>query len=233
MPFYYAVSAGRSTGIFHSWNECKKQVNGFSGARFKKFQTESEAIEFFNVKKDCSSLRSNRFQPYARKSHTSQASSNISVPSSSDDIISIYTDGCCLCNGKKNAQGGIGVYWGEKHSLNLSEKLNGRQTNNRAEIEACCRGIEQAQSQGIDKIRILTDSSLVVNAMTSWLPKWKVNNWRLSSGNEEVKNKEDFMRLDNLCQQMKFVEFQYVTAHVGIIGNEGADSLAKAGALLT
>ena len=27
----------------------------------------------------------------------------------------VYTDGCCRGNGKKNAIGGIGVYWGPQH----------------------------------------------------------------------------------------------------------------------
>jgi hypothetical protein len=34
----YAVARGRQTGIYASWEECQKQVNGFLGARFKKFQ---------------------------------------------------------------------------------------------------------------------------------------------------------------------------------------------------
>ena len=34
---YYAVKAGRKTGIFDTWDECKKQVHGFGGAAFKSF----------------------------------------------------------------------------------------------------------------------------------------------------------------------------------------------------
>lgn len=35
---FYAVKKGRTTGIYDTWNECKKQVVGFSGAEFKKFE---------------------------------------------------------------------------------------------------------------------------------------------------------------------------------------------------
>ncbi|MFR2592566.1 MAG: viroplasmin family protein [Butyribacter sp.] len=34
---FYAVKEGRSTGVFASWAECKKQVDGYSGAKYKKF----------------------------------------------------------------------------------------------------------------------------------------------------------------------------------------------------
>ncbi|XP_058121340.1 ribonuclease H1 isoform X1 [Anopheles coustani] len=45
MPFY-AVAKGRQVGIYNTWPECQQQVNGFTGARFKKFATESEANNF-------------------------------------------------------------------------------------------------------------------------------------------------------------------------------------------
>ena len=38
-------------------------------------------------------------------------------------------------------------------------------------------------------------------AITEWMSKWKTNGWLTYSG-EDVKNKEDFMRLEKLCQQI-------------------------------
>lgn len=43
---YYAVKKGRETGIFESWEECQKQINGFSGAEFKKFNNLNQAEEY-------------------------------------------------------------------------------------------------------------------------------------------------------------------------------------------
>jgi len=40
---YYVIWKGAKTGIFHSWNECKKHVQGFPNAQFKSFESESEA----------------------------------------------------------------------------------------------------------------------------------------------------------------------------------------------
>ncbi|KAJ1357706.1 RNA-DNA hybrid ribonuclease [Parelaphostrongylus tenuis] len=39
---YYAVARGHTTGVFTSWEECKKQTVGFKGAKFKKFDSESK-----------------------------------------------------------------------------------------------------------------------------------------------------------------------------------------------
>ena len=35
---YYAVRKGSKTGIFESWEECRKHITGYSGAEFKKFK---------------------------------------------------------------------------------------------------------------------------------------------------------------------------------------------------
>ncbi|XP_053663175.1 ribonuclease H1-like [Anopheles marshallii] len=48
MPFY-AVAKGRQVGIFATWPECQAQVNGFTGARFKKFTTKAEAQQFITT----------------------------------------------------------------------------------------------------------------------------------------------------------------------------------------
>lgn len=48
---YYAVRTGRKTGIFTSWDECKKQVSGYSGAEYKSFATKKEAEAFLGSAK--------------------------------------------------------------------------------------------------------------------------------------------------------------------------------------
>lgn len=43
---YYAVKAGRTPGIYRSWDECKSVVDGFPGAIYKSFRTREEAEAF-------------------------------------------------------------------------------------------------------------------------------------------------------------------------------------------
>lgn len=43
---YYAVHAGKTKGIYFTWPDCEKQVRGFPGAKYKKFETQKEAEQF-------------------------------------------------------------------------------------------------------------------------------------------------------------------------------------------
>ena len=44
----YAVKKGIKTGIFHTWEECKTAVDGYSGAQYKSFLTKEEAQAYLN-----------------------------------------------------------------------------------------------------------------------------------------------------------------------------------------
>lgn len=44
---YYVVWAGHDTGVFDSWEECKLQTENFPGARYKSFNSRTEAIEAY------------------------------------------------------------------------------------------------------------------------------------------------------------------------------------------
>ena len=43
---YYAVKVGRNTGVFDTWDDCKNQVHGYSGAIFKGFEKLEDAELF-------------------------------------------------------------------------------------------------------------------------------------------------------------------------------------------
>ena len=44
---WYVVYVGRQTGVFSSWGDCHAQVDGFSGACYKKYRTKEEAFSAF------------------------------------------------------------------------------------------------------------------------------------------------------------------------------------------
>ena len=48
----YAVAKGHQTGVYSSWEECRSQVNGYTGAVFRKFATELEAKAFIDQHHD-------------------------------------------------------------------------------------------------------------------------------------------------------------------------------------
>lgn len=145
------------------------------------------------------------------------------------DAVVVYTDGCCSANGQKGAQAGIGVYWGPNHPLNVAERLQGRQTNQRAEIQAACRALEQAKEKNIKKLVLYTDSKFTINGVTKWVKNWKLNSWRLKSGGQ-VTNKDDFVKLDRLNAELEVV-WIHIPGHAGYKGNEEADRLSREGAV--
>jgi len=127
---------------------------------------------------------------------------------SSSSVPIVYTDGACSRNGFYGAKGGIGVYWGDGNEDNLSEPLDGRQTNNRAEINAVKRAIEQAKKRGYGEVTVRTDSKFLLQSVTDWMKKWKRNGWKKADGSDVI-NREDFEELDEAMRGIKvnFVSF--------------------------
>lgn len=52
---FYTVWTGRQIGVFASWDECRLQVEGFPGARYKGFPTREAAESAFKSEPDFSS----------------------------------------------------------------------------------------------------------------------------------------------------------------------------------
>ena len=85
-------------------------------------------------------------------------------------------------------------------SRNVSKKLPGLQTNQRAELMAATAAIQQAIKHNAGTLTLYTDSKYVINCVTSWIANWKRNGWK-NSKKEPVKNMEDIKLLDSLCSQ--------------------------------
>ena len=131
----------------------------------------------------------------------------------------VYTDGSCLGN---PGRGGWAV---------VSDKFvvcdnTSRTTNNIMEMTAVVKALERCIDHHELRARIYTDSNYVKNGITQWIHNWKKNGWKTSSGGD-VKNKELWMKIDKLQEQMKEVEWEWVKAHNGNEKNEQVDTLAR------
>lgn len=233
---YYAVAKGKKVGIYSTWPECKAQVDGQEFPIFKKFDNLEEAEQFVHNRR--SKGRSST-RPLARASIPAVNVTTVrdlskviynDHPFHCDDkgFVHVYTDGSCEGNGKSKAKAGIGVWFGIDHPLNVGDPVEGPPTNNVAEIEAATKAIKVAKSCGVRKLQINTDSQFLIRCITEWAPKWRQNNWKLSSGGD-VKNKIQLQSLHSVYDDID-VKWNYVQAHKGIEGNEHADTLAKMGA---
>ena len=98
---YYVVWKGRKTGIFSTWKECKQQVQGFAGAKYKSFTSWVEAEQAFGQSSKPS--RANPEPKIASQKNSSNKSPNKktrSATSSGPEPIadSIAVDASCLGN---------------------------------------------------------------------------------------------------------------------------------------
>ncbi|TKC38292.1 hypothetical protein EI555_013740, partial [Monodon monoceros] len=227
-------------------DECRAQVDRFPAARFKKFATEEEAWAFVRSSANPDGQKNKHVQE-------SQVKANKRLHEPLDEGEGETTEPCAkhmkqsteplpsgtLSSSTRTAaapvMGGGGleqesVFTGGQAILckNIGIRLPGRQTNQRAEIHAACKAIEQAKAQNINKLVLYTDSMFTINGITNWVHGWKKSGWRTSTG-KEVINKEDFMALDRLVQGMD-IQWMHVPGHSGFIGNEEADRLARQGA---
>ena len=73
-------------------------------------------------------------------------------------------------------------------------------------------------------IVIFTDSIYVKNGITEWITKWKKNSWK-NANKKPVKNKDLWLKLDELCQKNN-VSWKWVKGHSANIYNNLADELA-------
>ncbi|KAL6420459.1 hypothetical protein ACFW04_014447 [Cataglyphis niger] len=109
--------------------------------------------------------------------------------------VNVFTDGACSSNGYKNARAGIGVWFQDNHPLNVSRPVEGRPTNNMAEIQAVTVAARQAKKAGIKKLKINTDSKFLISCITQWMPGWKKRGWK-TVDNKPVINKTELLEME-------------------------------------
>ena len=137
-------------------------------------------------------------------------------------IIKIYTDGACRGN---PGPGG----WGALILKDNEEiKLNGGQndtTNNQMELTAVIKALDFFSES--TEIEIFTDSKYVMDGITEYIKKWKVNGWKTAS-KKPVKNSDLWKQLDYLTTQHS-IKWNWVKGHSGHRENDIADELANLG----
>lgn len=132
----------------------------------------------------------------------------------------VYVDGACSGN---PGPGGWGILILSTHDTFTLSGGQKQTTNNRMELTAAIEAIKVFPKN--QKFIIYTDSQYVKDGITSWIKGWKKKGW-MNSKNEEVKNKDLWMQLDQLAQEY-VIEWKWVRGHAGNEYNERVDLLAK------
>lgn len=198
---YYAVKEGASRGIFRTWEECKASVSGYSGAVYKSFKTEAEALAYLGVL-------------------TSEEEKNNAVPAEevcrSGDCVKIYVDGSY-----NNATGefsyGMVVLseaGEEKYNRKFDDKELAAMRNVAGEIKGAEAAMQYALEHQIPAIEIYHD----YEGIARWcLGEWKTNK-------EGTRAYKAFY--DKASRQVK-ISFVKVAGHSNDKYNDMADELAK------
>lgn len=172
---YYVVWQGRKKGIFTTWAECKKQVEGFAGARYKSFTSKEEAEKAF-----ADSWVINPSNPIKSTSedNTKSYSSQIITPS-------ICVDAACAGNpGKMEYQGVCTVT--KKVLFHQKPLDNG--TNNLGEFLAIVHGLKYLQGQN-QTVPIYSDSAIAI--------LWVKNKTVKTTLKQDYRNREIFELLNS------------------------------------
>jgi ribonuclease HI len=141
----------------------------------------------------------------------------------------VYTDGACSNNGMPDAKAGIGIYFGKDDACNLSEIVEGKQSNNTAELWAIIRTYDIIEDSilAANKICIMSDSTYAIRAATTYGKKQEVDGW-----SKDIPNKDLVKKVYLLYKDKPNVKFIHIPAHSGktdihSLGNEAADKLAN------
>ncbi|KAI9649927.1 hypothetical protein NHQ30_002512 [Ciborinia camelliae] len=155
----------------------------------------------------------------------------------------IFVDGACRGNGQEGARAAFGVYFGDKAPDNDSGFVDRHlpQTNQVAELFAAIMALDTVmkdldkdiknrvvgtQGRQLCSILIITDSAYVVDGISEWIYKWKVNGFKTSTGNP-VTNAKLFEELDYRVDRFNRYDVPVWFWHVKREFNQSADAMAR------
>lgn len=225
---YYAVSIGKTPGIYRSWKECQEQTTGISKALYKSFSNETEAMDFMTM-----------YTSKKRKMESIQSSENAAMDLGLD--INLSFDG-----GSRGNPGlsGAGAYLiikqntiegsQNKKEIKISHYCGVNHTNNFAEYTGLVEGLKHAlleiesfcksnpKNASINFI-VEGDSMLVINQMNG---AWKVKDDTIQLKNTECKNL--ISRMKTLFYDLNgSTSFTVTFRHIYRNKNSIADDLAN------
>lgn len=154
-PKFYTVWKGHQTGVFSSWEACKKQIDGFKGAQYKSFSSKKEAQDALS-------------KPYhvfkgkgsAKKVLTASEKLKYGEPL----LRSICVDAACSGNPGDMEYRGV-LTDSKKEIFKIGPHKNG--TNNIGEFLAIVHALALLKQKKLPHLPIYTDSRIAM----SWVKK--------------------------------------------------------------
>lgn len=230
---YYAVNSGRNPGIYTCWDDCKEQVTGFSGAKYKSFPMREQAENYMNsaflsVTKEAEptlsteniakiqqilleSSQGQQYDPISRDiSKTTILTAGSALPNEliSEETLIGYTDGSCVSLDGKLKGDGVG---GSGIVLLRNDLVLGRWAIGSPEYPTTNNRAElNAIFMLLTFVSSLSFSTLVIRTDSQYsinaLTRW-ISNWKKNnwrkSNGEVVLNKFLLGSIDNMIEFFK------------------------------
>ncbi len=194
---YYAVKKGKVTGIFQTWEECKRQVEGYSGAVYKSFGTEGEAKSYL----------ANTEGQWSREEAGA-------LPAESK--AEFYVDGSYCAETGEFSYGMVVLHNGEEHRF--SKKLSDKELAQMRNVAGEIKGAEEAMRYAIEhKI-----AYIVIYHDYEGIAKWCTGEWKANKAGTQAYR--DFYQS---AREKVRIAFQKVKGHSNDKYNDLADELAK------
>lgn len=213
---FYAVKKGYIPGVYQTWDDAKKQVNGFSGAVYKSFSTLEEAEEF--VSDNLGQI--NHTEKDIVDSTKMNEDIDEKIQSLTEDEVIAFVDGSYNNDARRAGFGAIIISKGGNKSTsyksfgeNLGEDFISLR-NVAAELEGVKEAVEIAVSSHKKKIILYYDYI--------GIEKWAIGEW--AAKKPLTRKYVEYMK-----EKMSLIEIEFikVPAHSDIKYNEEADKLAK------
>lgn len=196
---YYAVKKGLVPGIYMTWGECQENVNGFSGAVYKSFETQEEAELYLKEDRD-----TDREETSVKRIY-------------SDAEAVAYVDGSYNEKTNEYAYGAIIFYdGGEEHfAKKFDDSEMAEMRNVAGEIEGAKKAMQFCVDKNIKSLDLFHDYQGIAD--------WCTGAWQAKK-----EGTKEYKKYYNSIKDKLNVRFIKVKAHSGDTYNEKADDLAKA-----
>ena len=194
---YYAVKQGRVPGVYETWDDCKNQVDGYSGAVYKSFAALAQAKEFLGI------VVENTLAVSDKKLSTNSKATAY-VDGSYDDGLGLFSYGVVI------------FYNDSEHRF--AEKFNTPKLIEMRNVAGEIKAAEKAMQFCIDA----SIESLDLHYDYEGIAKWCIGEWEANK--EGTKAYKQFY--DSIKDKLD-INFVKVTAHSGDKYNDLADELAK------
>ena len=214
---FYAVKQGRKTGMFLTWDDCKKQVMGYPGAIYKSFGTREEAEAYLGVTGAQTGQKNGTVDATERTvGITRSVSSGNNKSENTENAVEIYVDGSYHAATKEFSYGMVVLVDGkeEKFSQKMTDPELAQMRNVAGEIKGSEAAMQYALDHEIPSIIIYHD----YQGIASWCNgDWKAN----KPGTIAYR---DFYR--EASRKIK-IQFRKVKGHSNDKYNDMVDQLAK------